>query len=512
MELNDLYGLDFPSQLQLLPSYELRSKLSHIPTLDDFDIDENYVQTINSKYYDISELSEFQSSKNKYFSLFHVNARSLSKNFDQLLSVLVAVGISFDVLGITETKEQIGKAFTTNVNIDEYHMYTQPTKSAAGGVAIYVNNKLDHFERKDLSILHEEFESIWVEMKNKQGKNFLCGCIYRHPNTDISHFIEYMEATLSKINKKKYNVFLMGDFNIDLLQYASHNYTNDFLNTVISQSFVPYIHQPTRVTDHSATVIDNIFSNITDYETINGSITSLIADHFAQFLLIKKCHVSFKSCSYSVYDYSNFGKEKFIHDYSLLDWSTLNNPSVSVNDHFDFFYEKRSTCIDSHVPRKRVTKRKLKLRTKPWINSEIQRLMTYRDKLFKKMINHPTPSNKYLYSKFRNRVVTEQRKGKIKYFQNYFEKHKSNMKMLWSGIKSVINTNTKTQFSNISRLLDKGTQVNDPVKMANIFNNYFVNVGSAIDKTIPRTRKSPVVYSGSLRPLCCELLRSHCLS
>ena len=137
------------------------------------------------------------------------------------------------MLGITETKEQIGKAFTTNVNIDEYHMHTQPTKSAPGGVAIYVNNKLDHFERKDLSILHEDFESIWVEMKNKRGKNFLCGCIYRHPNTDISHFIEYMEATLSKINKNKYNVCLTGDFNIDLLQYESHSYTNDFLNTVI---------------------------------------------------------------------------------------------------------------------------------------------------------------------------------------------------------------------------------------------------------------------------------------
>ena len=132
-----------------------------------------------------------------------MNARSLSKNFDQLLSVLAAIGIPFDVLGITETNEQIGKAFTTNVNIDEYHMYTQPTKSAAGGVAIYVNNKLDHFQRKDLSILHEEFESVWVEMKNKRGKIFLCGCIYHHPNTDISHFIEYMEAIiiLSEINK-----------------------------------------------------------------------------------------------------------------------------------------------------------------------------------------------------------------------------------------------------------------------------------------------------------------------
>ena len=104
MELNDLYGLDFPSQLQLLPSYELRSKLSHISTLDDFDIDENYVQTISSEYYDISELSEFRSSKNKYFSLFDV--KSLSKNFDQFLSVLAAAGISPDVLGITKEKDK----------------------------------------------------------------------------------------------------------------------------------------------------------------------------------------------------------------------------------------------------------------------------------------------------------------------------------------------------------------------------------------------------------------------
>ena len=35
---------------------------------------------------------------------------------------------------------------------------------------------------------------------------------------------------------------------------------------------------------------------------------------------------------------------------------------------------------------------------------------------------------------------------------------------------------------------------NDPVKMANIFNHYFVNVGSNIDKSIPRTKKSPTDY------------------
>ena len=41
------------------------------------------------------------------------------------------------------------------------------------------------------------------------------------------------------------------------------------------------------MTDHSSTVTDNIFSSITDYETSGGNITTLIADHFAQFLIIK---------------------------------------------------------------------------------------------------------------------------------------------------------------------------------------------------------------------------------
>ena len=79
IELHGLYGLDFPSQLQLLPSYELRSKLSDIPTLDNFDIDENDVQSISSKYSDISDFSESNFSFSKQFSLFHVNTRSLSK-------------------------------------------------------------------------------------------------------------------------------------------------------------------------------------------------------------------------------------------------------------------------------------------------------------------------------------------------------------------------------------------------------------------------------------------------
>ena len=66
--------------------------------------------------------------------------------------------------------------------------------------------------------------------------------------------------------------------------------------------------------------------------------------------------------------------------------------------------------------------------------------------------------------------------------------------MLWTGIKSIVNVKSKTQFSPISHLLNNRTRINDPVKMANIFNNYFVNVGSQTDKSIPRTKKSLTDY------------------
>ena len=86
-------------------------------------------------------------------------------------------------------------------------------------------------------------------------------------------------------------------------------------------------------------------------------------------------------------------------------------------------------------------------------------------------------------------VVSEQHQRKIHHFKNYFEVHETNMKM--SGIKSIVNMKAKSQLSQISHLLKKGKCIGDPVKMANSFNYYFVDVGSNIDKSISRTKISP---------------------
>ena len=54
-----------------------------------------------------------------------------------------------------------------------------------------VNNKLDHFRKDDLSIIEDDFESLWIEIKNNEGKNIMCGCIYWDPNRDPNKFFEY---------------------------------------------------------------------------------------------------------------------------------------------------------------------------------------------------------------------------------------------------------------------------------------------------------------------------------
>ena len=64
---------------------------------------------------------------------------------------------------------------------------------------------------------------------------------------------------MAKILKENKSIPLMGDFNINLLNYGSHGETDDFINTMISHYLLPHILHPARVTDHSATVIDNIF-------------------------------------------------------------------------------------------------------------------------------------------------------------------------------------------------------------------------------------------------------------
>ena len=73
--------------------------------------------------------------------------------------------------------------------------------------------------------------------------------IYRHQYIELTDFNNnYLNKLLENISKDQKSIFLLGDFNVNLLNYNEHNPTNKFLDSLVSNSFIPLILQPTRTT------------------------------------------------------------------------------------------------------------------------------------------------------------------------------------------------------------------------------------------------------------------------
>ena len=115
----------------------------------------------------------------------------------------------------------------------------------------------------DLNQKNAHYESVWVELKNKKSKNVICGSIYRHPhdtNDIYNNFLKELEFNLTKITKENKIAYLCGDFNSDLLKYGEVNNYRKFYDLLSSYGFLPMILLPTRVTETTSTIIDNIFT------------------------------------------------------------------------------------------------------------------------------------------------------------------------------------------------------------------------------------------------------------
>ena len=83
---------------------------------------------------------------------------------------------------------------------------------------------------------------------------------------DLNDFnTNYLSNLLVKVSKEQKSFFLLGGFIIvNLLNYINLNPTNNFLDSLVCNTFVPYILQPTRITSHSKTLSANLTSTISD--------------------------------------------------------------------------------------------------------------------------------------------------------------------------------------------------------------------------------------------------------
>ena len=111
------------------------------------------------------------------------------------------------------------------------------------------------------------------------------GCIYKHPGTPINGFTKlYFSPILDIINKERRKGVLLGDFNINLLDFNEKREIGEFVDSAASHNFFPIISIPTRITDSTSTLIDNILISPDEVSYESGNLLTGISDHLAQFL------------------------------------------------------------------------------------------------------------------------------------------------------------------------------------------------------------------------------------
>ena len=198
----------------------------------------------------------------------------------------------------------------------------------------------------------------------------------------------------------------MGDFNINLLNYDSHTPADEFINNMGVFCFQPHIIQPTRITDHSATLIDNIYFNSIEHYCISGNLLCDISDHLPNFLIINKLACS--SFTPTIYrrDYSNFNEENLLHDVTLIDWGNVFPVTDDVDLIFESFHTKISDIVDKHVPIRKLSKKQVRLLAKPWITTGIRASIRTKNKLYKRYLRS---RNAYYWTKFKRLLHNKQK-------------------------------------------------------------------------------------------------------
>ena len=366
---------------------------------------------------------------NKSLSLFHINACSLNKNFDDLQYLLSCPKKNFDIIAISETRITKQVPFLNNLNLNNYSFEFIPAETSAGDTLLYIANHLSYKCRNDLNIYKKnEPKSTFIEIVNPKKSNILVGVIYKHPSMDLADFnCNYLSKLLENISKEQKSIFLLGDFNVNLLNYNEHNQTNECLGSLASNSFIPLILQPTRITCHSNTLIDNIFSNVIDPNIISGNLTATISDHLPQFSIIPNMFCNIPGNKSNIYErcWSKFDRENFILDYFSVEWEDLLKiDELNADKSTKRFLDKINMLLDTYAPLKRVKKYKLKLKSKPWITLGLQKSISVKNKLLTNFINKKDPIlNEKCHTNYkncRNLLYTLMKKSKQAYYDRYF--------------------------------------------------------------------------------------------
>lgn len=442
----------------------------------------------------------------KSLGVLHLNISSISSHIDDLKILLSLIKNKIDIICLSESRIKKGILPTTNIEIQGYSIEHTPTEANAGGVMMYISKDLKYKLRTDLSMYNpKELESLFIELLLPKQKHLILGCVYRHPNMNANDFNRnFLPNILTKTQRERKNFMLTGDFNFNLLNNHNHSETSEFIEQMFSHNLIPRILHPTRISQRSSTLIDNIFYNSEERPLISGNITASLSDHLPQFIFIKDFFSKAKELNHTIYkrDFSNFDAQHFVTEIEAMSWENIyNSNSEDLNKNFENLIHRVTETVNVFAPIKKLSKKCTSFIEKPWITRTVQKAIKNRDKIHMAFIKEKDINKKdniwESYKRIRNQTTELLRKSKNDYYLNFFEKNKHNCKRTWEGINKIMHPRRSKNLSFPSSLEVNGKTTFNKNEISNHFNDFFVNVGISTQNNIRNTHKIPSDYLNS---------------
>ena len=454
---------------------------------------ENY----NCNYFNHSNFNKVLSEHNAdSLKVTNFNIRSFEKNKFKFYYYLCTLPCQFDIIFLTETGK-VNIEWAESI-FEGYKFLYQPPISNKGGAGMLIKkNSFDNFSeiiddkycvKKICDCRLCEVESIWVKLENN-GKEFITGSIYRHPNGNVKHFVESIEHIFSNVNDNTFYI-IAGDFNINLLNINDEN-TTKYVNSFLEANFIPCINLPTRFCETTATLIDHIMLKVPrkliQSKVSAGNLLADITDHLPNFVFINT-KIEIKNKRPYVRLFTKRKIAKFLAE------SENTSPMVSLNngilahenasDSYREFITNFRNLLEEYFPLVKLSRSKAK--NKPFVTSGIRVSIKHRDRLYQKYLNNKTDLNRRIHKKYANKVTDLLRKSEIMYYKKQLKDHSGNSQSLWKVFGKILN-NKKSSSHIINKIRGNNRVITNNDQIAQEFNKYFCGIGEKLAKDFDNT-------------------------
>jgi len=279
----------------------------------------------------------------------------------------------------------------------------------------------------------------------------------------------------------------MGDINIDLLKCSDHTKTSDYLDTIFTQGFIPLILKPTRITPHSSTLIDHIYTNTCEFNITSGIVISSVSDHLGIFSIIE--HVNKTKVSDILHkpyrNYSLLNINKFNALLSQTDYTQIYMEDCP-NKAYDAFMSIFRDIFERAFPIVYTKPARKYIKHSQWLTKGLLKSSILKSKLLKNKLKYPSEDNINKYKRYATLYNKLIRIAKSTHFHEQIQLAKTDMKRTWKILKNSLNISD--QKNNLpSYFMHDNDMVTDKKDIAEQFNIFFSNIGLKISEDVPHT-------------------------